>query len=135
MLAMLLTRLSAVLRAVSVYAALLVSSFALSQASTTVLVDVDHRQAMSLNGDWHFIADPYRNGWGDNPEKANPKGFARNWHIQSPSELVEYDFSKSPTLHVPGDWNSQRPELFLYEGLLWYEKDFEYHARKGTHVF
>jgi beta-glucuronidase len=26
---------------------------------------------------------------------------------------------------VPGDWNSQRPELFFYEGLVWYRNAFE----------
>jgi hypothetical protein len=25
-----------------------------AQSTPTVLVDVDHRQSMSLNGDWHF---------------------------------------------------------------------------------
>ena len=27
--------------------------------AATVLVDVDHRQNLSLDGDWHVIADPY----------------------------------------------------------------------------
>ena len=27
-----------------------------------VLVNVDHRQTISLNGDWHTIADPYATG-------------------------------------------------------------------------
>ena len=31
-------------------------------AKTTVLVDVDHRKALSLNGDWHYIVDPYDGG-------------------------------------------------------------------------
>ena len=45
---------------------------------------------------------------------------------------VDYDFSKSPTLKVPGDWNTQRPEFFWYEGLMWYEKDFTYDLKPGA---
>ena len=49
--------------------------------------------------------------------------------------LVEYDFARAATLQVPGDWNSQRPDLFFYEGTVWYEKDFTWHPRKGSRVF
>jgi beta-glucuronidase len=41
------------------------------------------------------------------------------------SELVEYDFDTSPTLKVPGDWNSQDPKLFYYEGSVWYRTKFD----------
>jgi hypothetical protein len=33
-----------------------------AQSRTTVLVDADHRTAQSLNGDWHYIVDPYDGG-------------------------------------------------------------------------
>jgi beta-glucuronidase len=49
--------------------------------------------------------------------------------------LVEYDFSRSPTLKVPGDWNSQRDSLFFYEGTIWYEKDFQYQRKPNTRTF
>jgi beta-glucuronidase len=39
-----------------------------AQQPTTVLADVDHRQQMSLNGQWHYIVDPYRNGIGNQPD-------------------------------------------------------------------
>jgi len=32
------------------------------------------------------------------------------------SDRVEYDFDTSPTLEVPGDWNTQRESLLYYEG-------------------
>jgi beta-glucuronidase len=38
-------------------------------------------------------------------------------------------------LQVPGDWNSQRENLFYYEGLLWYQRDFTYHPRPHTRTF
>jgi beta-glucuronidase len=48
---------------------------------------------------------------------------------------VEYDFDSSGTLNVPGDWNSQRPDLFFYEGPVWYKKSFSYHKRDHSRVF
>ena len=42
-----------------------------------------------------------------------------------------YDFETSPTLNVPGDWNTQRPELFYYEGSVWYRRNFEGAAPAG----
>ena len=51
------------------------------------------------------------------------------------NHLVEYDFAKSPTLKVPGDWNTQRDALFFYEGPLWYQRDFAWHVTAGKQVF
>lgn len=122
-------------------AALLILSAALpltaqsTSPSTTLLVDVDHRAQTSLNGPWHYIADPYREGWGSNPERANPHGYAANAHYVPGGPLIQYDFSRSPTLSVPSDWNSQDKSLFYYEGLLWYERDFTAHPKPRTHLF
>ncbi len=41
------------------------------------------------------------------------------------TDLVEYDFDTSPTLNVPGDWNSQDEKLFYYEGSVWYRTKFD----------
>ncbi|HKV38129.1 MAG TPA: glycoside hydrolase family 2 TIM barrel-domain containing protein, partial [Blastocatellia bacterium] len=38
-------------------------------------------------------------------------------------------------LSVPGDWNSQSEKLFLYEGTVWYKKDFDYQKKPGTRLF
>ncbi|TCK72015.1 glycoside hydrolase family 2 protein [Acidipila rosea] len=102
---------------------------------TKLLVDVDHRTQTSLNGPWHYIVDPYRGGWGNNPEKADLNGYAKNAHTNSVGGPTEYNFEKSPTLNVPGDWNTQKKELLFYEGLMWYEKDFTYHPKAGMRTF
>ncbi len=102
---------------------------------TKLLVDADHRGATSLNGDWHYIVDPYRNGWGSNYDTADLKGYAADKRFTLGGPLVEYDFSKSPTIKVPGDWNTQTPQLYYYEGLLWYEREVDYHAKAGNKVF
>ena len=101
----------------------------------TLLVDSDHRSAMSLDGDWHYIVDPYRNGWGTNEAIPDLKGYAADRRFTLGGPLVEYDFSKSPVLKVPGDWNTQNAQLYYYEGLLWYEREFNYHAKAGNKAF
>ena len=65
------------------------------------------------------------------PHRARPPSCGRSWTRRGAPEtgsdgLIEYDFSKSPTLKVPGDWNTQHDSLFYYEGLLWYQRDFTY---------
>lgn len=102
---------------------------------TTLLVDLDHRPQVSLDGPWHYIADPYREGWGSNPDHASLNGYAKNAHYVPGGPLLQYDFARSPTLDVPGDWNSQKDSLFYYEGLLWYQRDFTYHPKPHTHLF
>ena len=113
----------------------LAASFAVAQ-QPTLLVDSDHRPAMNLDGDWHYIVDPYRNGWGESGAvEPSLNGYAANKHFTLGGPLLEYDFAKSPTLKVPGDWNTQNEKLYYYEGLLWYQRDFDYHAKPGHKVF
>ncbi len=49
----------------------------------------------------------------------------RKWTEENASELIEYSFVDAHSLNVPADWNSQKPELFYYEGTVWYQKTFE----------
>jgi beta-glucuronidase len=110
-------------------------SLAAAAQQTTLLVDVDHRPQTSLNGPWHYMADPYHDGWGNNPDHPSPNGYAKNAHYVPGGPLQQYDFARSPTLNVPGDWNSQKDSLFYYENLLWYQRDFIVHPRPHTHLF
>jgi beta-glucuronidase len=110
------------------------------QPFETLLVGVDHRNVVSLDGDWHYLVDqsPGRALYTSTGE-INDKSYAMNEH----PNLVgrhnqEYDFSTAPTLKVPGDWNTQVRELFNYEGVLWYQRDFEVqlppHSRTFLHI-
>jgi len=103
--------------------------------STTLIVGADRRASISLNGDWHYIVDPYNNGLYDFRMKERTDGYFLNEKPGPTQKLVEYDFSKSPTLKVPGDWNSQSPQLYFYEGTVWYEKDFQYQPKPHTRTF
>lgn len=82
------------------------------------------RKHQSLNGQWHAIVDPYENGYYDYRYEASPDHYGLNRKPKSVSDRIEYDFDESPTLTVPGDWNSQRLELSLYEGTVWYKTSF-----------
>jgi len=102
-----------------------VACAALSQPAI-LITNIPGRKTTSLNGPWHAIVDPYETGLGERYyENAKPKG---------KSDRIEYDFGRSATLKVPGDWNTQRDSLFFYEGPLWYERSFSYqkpgHARE-----
>lgn len=91
----------------------------------TALGFAEGRAGQSLDGAWHTIVDPYDNGLLDYRNQPRPNGYFEDAKPKRKSDLVEYDFSRSPTLNVPGDWNSQRPELLYYEGTVWYERTFD----------
>ncbi len=96
----------------------------LSAAANEPFVEnITAREHICLDGKWRFIIDPLENGYYDYRLRVNGDGFFRNRTDQK-ENLVEYDFSRSAQINVPGDWNSQVPELFVYEGNIWYEKDF-----------
>ncbi|MBL6689280.1 MAG: beta-glucuronidase [Pseudomonadales bacterium] len=78
-----------------------------------------NRKHESLDGDWHYLIDPYETGFYDMFGEENAFGFFRNL-MPEDHWASEYNFKASPTLKVPGDWNSQEPTLMWYEGTLWY---------------
>src|SRR5437660_1737644 len=103
------------------------ASISFAQSPSPLIQNVSARRTLSLDGDWHYIVDPH--------EEGTARRFYLNGKPFGSRNFVEYDFNASPTLRVPGDWNFQRPELQLYEGTVWYQKSFDYHAPANTHVF
>ncbi len=91
----------------------------------SLIQNPDSRKAISLNGKWNIIPDPYENGYYNHRYEPHQSGYFKNKMAEHPSDLVEYNFSRSQKLNVPGDWNSQDDKLFFYEGTIWYHKDFE----------
>jgi len=103
-----------------------------------LIQNVYNRNSTSLNGSWHYIVDPYENGYYnyrlmpfDQQESPNAGAFFLNSKPKSPSDLIEYNFDIMDTIQVPGDWNSQKPELLYYEGTVWYKKSFDYTFTKS----
>jgi beta-glucuronidase len=102
---------------------------------TALLGHPDGRKSTPLSGEWQTIVDPYESGFYDYRYQPSANGYFKNAKPKSPSDLIEYDFDKSETLRVPGDWNTQKDKLFFYEGTVWYKKSFDYQRAPNTRVF
>ncbi|WP_343521944.1 glycoside hydrolase family 2 TIM barrel-domain containing protein [Pedobacter sp.] len=93
----------------------------------TAMINVQSRNATSLNGEWNVILDP--TGIGE---------WRQIWQEKKPllkTDFVEYAFEGSPRLKVPGDFNSQMCELTYFEGVVWYKKEFRYSPDKNKRLF
>ena len=111
---------------------LLISIWISIPAFASANLQVYYRDCISLNGTWNIIVDPYENGYYnyrlepfDQIKQPWAVGYYGDKKMQSPSDLIEYDFDKSPVLQVPGDWNTQDPKYYYYEGTIWYRKKFD----------
>ena len=111
--------------ALSLAAFMAVSIGIKAQTEVAAPQNVYARPYVSLNGEWNYFADVQEQGYYDYRMKPTAWGYFLNAKMQQPSDLIEYDFDKSPTMHVPGDWNTQDEQLFLYEGTIWMKRDFE----------
>ena len=100
-----------------------------------LIINADHRQTISLDGQWEIIIDPFENGYYNYRYEENANGYFKNQQPKSERDLIEYEFIPSNTLAVPGDWNSQRDELFFYEGTIWYKKSFDYSLPNTKRLF
>lgn len=102
-------------------------------AQENLLINTYNRTSTSLNGTWNYIVDPYENGFYnyrlepfENQENPGNGAFFMNAKPADKTDLVEYDFDLSDVITVPGDWNTQKENLFYYEGTVWYKKSFDY---------
>lgn len=94
----------------------------------TTLQNIGSRQKISLDGLWQAIIDPLENGLYNHSLQERTNGYFKNQKMESPRDLIEYDFDNSYQLNVPGDWNTQMEKLYLYEGTIWYKRSFKYRA-------
>ena len=92
-----------------------------------VLQNVYGRQATSLNGWWQIIVDPYDTGMS--------YGIFKDEQPTSKSDHSEFTFSDKEYIDVPADWNTQRQDLFFYEGSVWYKRTFEYNLKKDRLLY
>jgi len=94
----------------------------------TAMVNVYGRKTELLNGKWETIIDPFDVGigWRAIYKDAKPMG---------KTDFVEYAFDPANTLNVPGDFNSQLPELTYFESSVWYKKTFDCPLNEGDRYF
>ena len=112
------------------------------QSQQPLITNTAGRNTTSLNGQWNYIVDPYETGYynfhSEVYDQKNIKAtsaYYNNYHAQNKTELVEYDFDKSPGLTIPGDWNTQTERLFYYEGTVWFKKSFNYKLPESKKLF
>jgi beta-glucuronidase len=108
----------------AIFCILLVST---TFSSAEPALNTSGRTTITLDGTWNTIVDPYESGIGIR--------YYLNWKAKSKSDLMEYDFDRSPKLHVPGDWNTQRESLLFYEGPVWYQRYFSYQKHQHARTF
>ncbi len=85
------------------------------------------KDARLLNGKWNAIVDLYCRG--------EAMKMYENRQPKTDTEFVEYSFKNGLRLDVPGDFNSQVPELKYYEGNVWYQRTFEATRTANHHQF
>lgn len=98
-----------------------------TMSAQTAMVNIQGRNSTDLNGSWDAIIDP--TGIGE---------WRQVWLEHKPqkkTDFFEYSFDGGPVLKVPGDFNSQMPELTFFEGTAWYRKQFNYTLPKGKRLF
>jgi beta-glucuronidase len=91
------------------------------------ITNVSGRKCTSLNGKWKVIIDPIDIG-----------NWRQVWLEKKPekkTDFFEYSFEGCPLLNVPGDFNTQRPELTYFESTVWYKKTFDRYSIKNKRLF
>lgn len=91
------------------------------------LTNPEGRNVRSLDGRWSAIVDLFSCG--------EQMEVYKNQTAAEKGRFVEYNFADGIRLDVPGDWNSQRPELKYYEGTVWYERDFDCEPASDKRIF
>ena len=102
------------------------------------IINVPDRAQTSLDGEWNCLVDQFANGYLDyrqNPMPEDRTFFADRHFYQDETKLVEYDFDVAQTLRVPGDWNTQDPKYYYFEGTIWLRRLFEADPKPGKRYF
>lgn len=101
-----------------------------------VMTGADRRATISLDGEWATIVDPFFSGLYSFHHEEKKNGFFLNRKAEPGDPFpTEYNFAAAAKLKVPGDWNTQRADLLLYEGPVWYERDFSYQPKEHRRLF
>jgi len=114
---------------------LLPSYIMFSQTTGEPLIqNVYQRNIQRLNGYWNYLVDPLETGYYNYRRQPDENGFFKDAKVDNVQKFKEYDFDSSPVMGIPGDWNTQNPELFYYEGTVWFRRKFNYQP-SGKKVF
>lgn len=107
-----------------------------------VLAAADLRDGQSLDGEWTYSIDPYRDGAAG--FHGGPAGEGHRRYDDTdvtartagdPIALYEYDMDGSPKAQLPESWTGHALEMRHYEGLVWYQKRFDAEPAPGERQF
>lgn len=93
------------------------SMTAKAESQPELIQNVYGRDICLLNGKWNAIIDLYDQGRG--------KKMWLNHKVENDTQFFEYSWENGVRLNVPGDFNSQLPQLQYYEGTVWYSRYFD----------
>jgi beta-glucuronidase len=119
----------------------LTAAAAAQETAQAPLQNIGARVHQNLDGRWNYIVDPYETGFYDyrhqpfDASASGKGGFYDDRVAKDKGELVEYSFAQSPTLKIPGDWNSQAEKLQLYEGTVWLRRQFTAAPQAGKRYY
>jgi len=106
------------------------------------LAAADLRPAQSLDGEWSWSIDPYRDGVATYHGAEAEPGHRRYEPIDTteamrrdPAALYEYDLDRSATVRLPQSFITHSPEMRHYSGLVWYQRRFTAHPQAGHRAF
>ena len=95
------------------------------------LIFMGGRQTYSLNGEWHYAIDQY-------DTCLRQKWFLEQYFDKDGRSLpVDFSFQDWPTISLPCSVNTEKPELFWYEGPLVFTRTFSWDMQEnmGKKVF
>jgi beta-glucuronidase len=90
------------------------------------------RRKTALNGLWNYVIDPFDIG------RRKPRDRRAVWKDEREvrgGPLVEYEWDTSPTIRIPGDWNSRVVELSFYDGPVFFRRLFDAAPKAGERQF
>jgi len=90
-----------------------------------LITNVHNRNVTNLSGKWRYLTDVNR----------ERRGYEKDMVPIEKWDIHEYNFPTSDWLYVPGDWNTQRENLFYYDGHVWYRKKFTYDKDENKRLF
>lgn len=110
--------------------------------SGPILAAADLRQGASLNGEWTWSVDPYRDGQAGFHGGEVGTGHRRFddtdvslGRASDPLALYEYDLDAAHSTLLPSSWLTHTPQMRYYQGLVWYQRRFDWAGKPGQRSF
>ena len=95
-----------------------------------------------LSGLWNWSVDPYADGYAGFHGAEAGYGSRRYNFIdveaemrKNPTALFEYDMDHAKTAQIPNAWVAHEPEMRHYQGIVWYQREFEITPRADERLF